>query len=119
MSNTIKYSLEIILEHIKVCEKRTLEIDEANDFIATEHGEIILDSIVARLQALGENLKRILKKYDSIVKRNPHIEFDKIILFRDFVSHHYEMLDYEIIFDICKIDLPVLKLAIENELKLF
>lgn len=31
------------------------------------------------------------------------------ICFRDFISHHYEKLDTDIIFEICQNDIPILK----------
>ena len=116
MSDTYKYSLEIIFEHILVCEKRFSEIHTEKDFIDTDYGNTLLDAIVARLQAIGENIKRILKHNTTLPEKYPSIEWDKIILFRDFISHHYEKLDYEIVFEICKNDLPKLKKVIEEEL---
>jgi uncharacterized protein with HEPN domain len=29
-----------------------------------------------------------------------------IIRFRDFISHHYDKADHEVLFDLCKNDLP-------------
>jgi len=111
-----KYTYEIILEHLNVCEKRFLEIKMPNDFVNTEYGSILLDAIVARLQAIAENLKRLLKHNTTLKEKYPAIEWDKIVLFRDFISHHYESLDYEVIFDICETDIPQLKEVINAEL---
>jgi uncharacterized protein with HEPN domain len=116
MSDTEKYTLEIILEHLTVCEKRFSEIKEPQDFVNTDYGNTLLDAIVARLQAVGENLKRLLKHNNALQQKYPAIEWDKIIKFRDFISHHYEKLDYEVIFDICKVDLPPLIDKITEEL---
>ncbi|MBN2394954.1 MAG: DUF86 domain-containing protein [Candidatus Atribacteria bacterium] len=38
--------------------------------------------------------------------RYADIEWNKIARFRDLVSHHYEQIDYEIVYDICKNHLP-------------
>jgi len=116
MSDTEKYTLEIVLEHLTVCEKRFSEIKEPRDFVDSEYGNTLLDAIVARLQAVGENLKRLLKHNDALLKKYPGIEWEKIIKFRDFISHHYEKLDYEVIFDICKVDMPQLIDTITEEL---
>lgn len=116
MSENEKYTLDIILDHLNVCEKRFSEIKTPNDFVQTEYGNILLDAIVARLQAVGENLKRLLKQNTVLKQKYPSIEWDKIIMFRDFISHHYEKLDYEVIFDICEIDVPQLKEVIIKEL---
>ncbi len=57
-----KYSLETILDHISICNKRFSEIHTATDFIATDYGKTLLDAIVTRLQAIGENLKNTSRK---------------------------------------------------------
>jgi uncharacterized protein with HEPN domain len=114
-----KYVLEVILEHINVCNKRFSNIIQPNDFVATELGKTFLDAIVTRLQAIGENIKNNSRKNDYLQVNYPEIEWNKIIRFRDFISHHYEMLDYEIVFEICQSYLPKIKLAVELELNKF
>lgn len=116
MPEAEKYTFEIILEHLNVCEKRFSEIKVPEDFVSSEYGNTLLDAIVTRLQAVGENLKRLLKHNTVLFKKYPNIEWDKIVKFRDFISHHYEKLDYEVIFDICEIDLPQLKEVVITEL---
>jgi len=117
MYELYKYTLEIILDHILVCEKRFSDIKTPDDFNDSEQGNILLDAIVTRLQAIGENVKRIIKNDDLFISKYPEIEWDKIIRFRDFISHHYEKLDYEVIFEICKTDLPKLKAVVSTELR--
>lgn len=119
LDDTIKYTLETALEHISICETRFSKINLPEDFVATENGNLILDSIVTRLQAIGENVKNIIKKHPELLEKHPEIEWNKIIRFRDFISHHYEMLDYEIVFQICEIFLPELKKTILFELNKF
>lgn len=77
----------------------------------------MLDAIAARLQPIAENVKRIIKLNPAVEQKYPNLEWDKIIRFRDFISHHYEMLDYEVVFDICKSNLPQLKQVVLAELK--
>jgi uncharacterized protein with HEPN domain len=113
------YSLETILEHITVCNKRFTEINKPTDFVSSEYGKILLDAIVTRLQAIGENIKNNFQKNNFLQDNYPDIEWSKIIRFRDFISHHYEMLDYEIVYEIGKIYLPQLELAIKTELGKF
>lgn len=115
--NTLLYSLETIIEHIEICEKRFVLIKTPSNFIDSENGTILLDSIVTRLQAIGENVKSISKKHPKIIANHTDIEWNNIIRFRDFISHHYEMLDYEIVFHICDCFLPKLKNVIAFELE--
>lgn len=37
------------------------------------------------------------------------IDITMLIRFRDFISHHYEKMDSEIVFDICKNEVSLLK----------
>jgi uncharacterized protein with HEPN domain len=114
-----KYSLETILEHITICNKRFSEINIPTDFVSTEYGKTLLDAIVTRLQAIGENVKNTSRKHNLLQSNYPEMEWNKIIRFRDFISHHYEMLDYEIVYEIGKNYLPKLELVIKTELAKF
>lgn len=114
-----KYSLETILNHIDICSTRFSEIHKPIDFISTDYGKILLDSIVTRLQAIGENLKNTSRKHNFLQTNYPEIEWNKIIRFRDFISHHYVILDYEIVFEICEDYLPKLELILKEELAKF
>ena len=117
MSNSVyQYSLETIFGHLQICNKRFSYIENPSDFIDTENGLILLDSIVTRLQAIGELVKNTLKNNSNLQVNYPEIDWNNIIRFRDFISHHYEMLDYEIVFEICNDFLPKLENAIQLEL---
>ena len=117
MSNSVyQYSLETIFVHLQICNKRFSNIENPSDFIDTENGLILLDSIVTRLQAIGELVKNTLKINSNLQVNYPEIDWNNIIRFRDFISHHYEMLDYEIVFEICNNFLPKLENAIQLEL---
>lgn len=114
-----KYSLETILKHITIYNKRFSEIKTSNDFVTTEYGKILLDAIVTRLQAIGENVKNTSRKHNLLQSNYPNVEWNKIIRFRNFISHHYEMIDYEIVFQICEDYLPKLELVLITELEKF
>jgi uncharacterized protein with HEPN domain len=114
-----QYSLETILEHINICIKRFSEINNSSDFVSSDYGKTLLDAIVTRLQAIGENLKNTSRKHNLLQTTYPEIEWNKIIRFRDFISHHYEMLDYEIVYEICEDYLPKLEEVIKKELDKF
>ena len=118
-NDALKYTLEIILEHVNTCQIRFSEIKSPNDFVTSDEGILILDSIAIRLQAIGENVKNISKNNSSFFEKHDFIDWDKIIRFRDFISHHYEMLDYEIVYQICDYYLPKLRTVIEFEIKKF
>lgn len=116
MSDLLKPVYTLILDHIQVCQNRMLKVDSAGYFIGSEEREMLFDALNMRLQALGENIKRAVKIDNQLFEKHPEVDWNTIIRFRDFISHHYELLDHEVIFDIGKYHLPVLKVAIEKEL---
>ncbi len=54
----IKERLELIREHIDIILERMKKISMAQDFVASEEGRILYDSILVRLQSIGENFKK-------------------------------------------------------------
>ncbi len=112
------FCIESVLHHIAVCEERFKAINEPADFTKTKEGGLLLDGISMRLQAIGENVKKLLKIHPELETKYAHVEWNKIIRFRDFISHHYEKLDYEIIYEICADSLPLLKKVVSSEAEL-
>ncbi len=102
-------NLELMVESIGLIEQRFLEISEADDFVRSAEGVIILDSICMRLQSIGELVKKINKIDKTLLGKSPEIEWPKIMKLRDIISHHYEQVDHEVIYDICKNHIPRLK----------
>jgi len=70
-----------------------------------------------RLQVIGESVKKIQKTDLAFLNRYAEIEWDKIARFRDLVSHHYEHVDHEIVYDICRNHIPRLKDVTEKMIK--
>ena len=99
-------NFELIDDSIKTIIERFKPINSSADFIKDENGKTLLDAISLRLQVIGEILKRIEKEDATFLDKYEVIEWQQIIRLRDFISHHYDLLDYEIIFDICKDKIP-------------
>lgn len=66
------------------------------------------------MQVIGELVKKIEKSDPAILNNFPNIEWNMIIRLRDIISHHYAVIDHEIIYDICKNHIPVLKAAVSE-----
>ncbi len=114
LNDVIIDNLQIIMESIVLIEDRFSKINNADDLVSSDSGILILDGITMRLQVVGELLRKINKMDKSLLEKYPEIEWDKIIRLRDIVSHHYEKLDHEIIFDICKNHIPKLKTTVSK-----
>ena len=115
-SDVIKAKLEYCLEHIKAIEEYFKNISTEQDFRVINNG-LNYDGILMRLQALTELIKRISQNHPEIIEalNYPHIQ--DVIKFRDYVSHHYEKLGHEIVFDICSKNIPELKDSLKNLLE--
>ena len=61
-----------------------------------------MDAIAMRLQVIGESVRKIQKMDSSFLDPYSDVEWDKIARFRDLVSHHYDQVDHEIVYDICR-----------------
>ncbi|PKN64817.1 MAG: toxin-antitoxin system antitoxin subunit [Deltaproteobacteria bacterium HGW-Deltaproteobacteria-15] len=107
-------SVELIVESIGLVQERFLNIGEPDDFVRTPEGVTLLDAIVMRLQVIGESVKQIQKIDSSFFLAYPEIEWEKISRFRDLVSHHYDHVDHEIVYDICKTHIPLLIKAVQR-----
>lgn len=100
---------------IERIERRFQGIASADDFLADDEGIDRLDGIAMMLIAVGEQIKRL----DSIAgidlsARYPSIDWRGVKGIRDFLSHHYFVVDAEVIFDVCQNKLAGLKQAIVN-----
>jgi len=110
-------NLRLISESLELIDARFRKITHPDDFVSNENGVIILDAISMRLQVVGELLKKIDNKDKLFLKAYPGIQWGHIMRLRDIVSHHYEKVDHEIIFDVCQNHLPKLQRAIQRTLK--
>jgi uncharacterized protein with HEPN domain len=88
--------------------ERFSTIKLADNLILTAEGVTLLDAICMRLQVIGESVKQIQKIDQPFLEKYSEIEWDKIARFRDLVSHHYEHVDHEVVYDICKAHIPKL-----------
>jgi uncharacterized protein with HEPN domain len=98
-----------ILESIEITQDRFDTIQAAEDFVTSPEGVTKLDSIAMRLQIIGEIIKSIDTKHSTLFQNYPLIDWKKIMKLRDLISHHYDIINHKIIFDICKNHIPKLK----------
>jgi uncharacterized protein with HEPN domain len=110
----IKEDLQSISESIDLVEIRFLNIKQPDDFVSNNEGSLILDAISMRLQIVGELLKKVDKADGLLFTKYPDIEWKKIMKLRDIISHHYDIIDHEIIFDICRNHIPQLKVTVQK-----
>ena len=107
--------LGLIKASLLEVEKRSININEPNDFLVSESGVILLDSICMKLSAIGESIKNLDKTTNyTLLPQYPEIPWRNVMGVRDFIVHHYFEVDADVIFEICKNDVPVLIKVIER-----
>ena len=101
--------LELIKTSLLEVEKRSERITEPNDFLISETGVILMDSICMKLSAIGESIKNLDKITNrELLSKYSEIPWKNVMGVRDFIVHHYFEVDADVIFEICKNDVPVL-----------
>ena len=101
--------LELIKTSLLEVEKRSEKITEPNDFLISETGVILMDSICMKLSAIGESIKNLDKITNrELLPKYSEIPWKNVMGVRDFIVHHYFEVDADVIFEICKNDVPVL-----------
>ena len=109
----ILHILELIKSSLQEVSKRSDKISEPNDFLTSESGVILLDSICMKLSAVGESIKSLDKITNhELLPKYSGIPWKNVMGVRDFIVHHYFEVDADVIFDICKNDVPILSSVI-------
>lgn len=93
--------LEFVAESIEIIKKRMKPINSIDDFLDTDEGQEKLDSILMRIQSIGEATKNLNKRYAELLEKYKNNAYwSQIIKTREIISHHYIDINAEIVFDI-------------------
>lgn len=112
LNEKLRNNLLLVLEHIHEALSYFTEIETPEDFVATKQGKAYYDAILMRLQVTGELLKKSYVGNEPVFKPHTQIAWNEIIRMRDLISHHYDKLQHEVVFDLCENELPKLKEAL-------
>ncbi len=103
-----------ISEALDKVARRFKGINLADDFLVSEHGLDMLDSICMMLIAVGENFKSIDRMTDGqLLEQYPEVNWRGVKGVRDVISHQYFNIDAEEIYYICSHDLKKLRSTVE------
>jgi uncharacterized protein with HEPN domain len=102
-----------ILTAIERIERRFAGIECADDFVTDDEGIDRLDAIAMMLIAIGEQVKRLEPAIGiDLAAHYPQVDWKGVKGIRDFLSHHYFIIDAEVIYDVCRNKLSDLKRAV-------
>lgn len=105
----VLHLLELLEKSLEEIVQRSSTIEDADDFLSSNEGVILLDSICMKLSAIGEGVKNLDKITNrELLKDYPEIPWRNVMGVRDIIVHHYFDVDAEEIFRICKLDVPPL-----------
>ncbi|MBN1664904.1 MAG: DUF86 domain-containing protein [Deltaproteobacteria bacterium] len=106
----IREILTQILKSADTILYRFRPVKEIKDFTDSPAGMEKLDSICMQLIAMGESLKNIDKITDSsLLSEYPEVNWKGAKAMRDIIGHHYFEIDAEVIFDVCKNKIGMLR----------
>lgn len=111
---TTKDRLEQIIESIELIISRCENINDANEFLLSPDNMMRFDSCVMRLQAIGEQIGKLLKEDNCPFDQYPEIPWVAAYDMRNFISHEYANIDEAIVFDVIKEDLPRMQEAVKK-----
>ncbi len=110
MKKDNKIFLQHILDSISDIEKYT-EGFSGEDF---ENDIKTQDAVMRKLEIIGEAVKNLP---DSLKNENPEIPWKEIAGTRDVLIHEYFGVDVDIVWNVVKKDIPVLKEQVERLMK--
>ena len=70
--------------------------------------DTLQDAVCMRLMALAECVKVCLKENPSLSNEYPHIPWNRIVRFRDKIAHHYEGVDFDVVWEFLGSDIQPL-----------
>jgi LPS export ABC transporter protein LptC len=87
----------------------SLDWDRKNQLVTTrdpvniQRQDMVVDAVVRNFELIGEAAKNIP---ESIQKKYPEVPWKKMYGLRNLISHEYFGIDYEMIWEIAKVNLP-------------
>lgn len=105
--------LEHIAEAIERIEEYTADVDQLR-FMNTR---LIQDAVVRNIEIIGEAAKNIQNVDPSFAAAHEEIPWQVMYAMRNRLSHGYDTIDYEIVWNLIQTDLTNLRRLIEAALK--
>jgi uncharacterized protein with HEPN domain len=111
MSETtlLRERLQMIVDALERIPRRFANIKTPNDFVSSQAGIDLMDSICMVLLATGEEFKKIDRETKgTLLARYPQVAWRGAIGLRDLLAHGYFQVDPEQLYTICNENVPSL-----------
>lgn len=107
--------LELIETTLSTIEERCKKIVTVDDFLLSDQGMILMDSVCMKIITVGESVKNLDKHTGkNLLVNYPEIPWRNVMGTRDIIVHHYFDIDADELFRIVKEDIPVLHTTINK-----
>lgn len=104
----------LIEETLETILRRTSNIHTIKDFLGTESGVILLDSVCMKLIAIGESVKNLDKITNKeLLSGYSGVNWKDIMGMRDIIVHHYFDVDPDVVLLTLREDIPLLLNALQ------
>lgn len=108
-------ALYMIEESLELITPRTCHVSSVDDFLLSDSGMVLLDSVCMKLIAVGESIKKIDKISEKqLLPRYTNIPWKDVMGLRDIIVHHYFDIDADEIFKTLRNDIPPLSKTIKQ-----
>lgn len=108
-------ALYMIEESLELITQRTCHVSSVDDFLLSDSGMVLLDSVCMKLIAVGESIKKIDKISEKqLLPRYTNIPWKDVMGLRDIIVHHYFDIDADEIFKTLRNDIPPLSKTIKQ-----
>jgi len=106
----VKEIIGQLIHSAETIQKRSRSIKSPDDYLRNDRNLEKLDAACMQLIAIGESIKNLDKVTSGkLLKKYPEFEWKKAMAMRDILSHHYFDINSEIVCQVCKEEIPVLK----------
>ena len=94
----VRETIQLLEKTLEILLKRVSGITSVHDFLDTENGVILLDSVCMKLVAVGEAIKNLDKITNKeLLLKYPAVNWKDIKGMRDIIVHHYFDIDVSVI----------------------
>ena len=105
----VRETIQLLEKTLEILLKRVSGITSVHDFLDTENGVILLDSVCRKLIAVGESVKNLDKITDKELLVNyPAVNWKDVMGMRDIIVHHYFDVDPDVVLQTLREDIPLL-----------
>ena len=105
----VRETIQLLEKTLEILLKRVSGITSVHDFLDTENGVILLDSVCMKLIAVGESVKNLDKITDiELLVNYPAVNRKDVMGMRDIIVHHYFDVDPDVVLQTLREDIPLL-----------